>query len=442
MTTHNRKRVARLLTLLTYLSLMSHAAAEPRLEDLVAAFEAFYQTPGELMTAREALRRRELQAQRASQPALSLQQRSAYTGGRHLTLDLDAEIVIPLFLARSEPEKAALQQRLVVYESEEQWTAMEARSNFQRDLLSTALLRELAHDISVVLESYRAQWHPPPSYEAADLLRLDPQQRELLALEKAVIDLQSFALDHLTELEARLQAALGSVGPISLPPYRSLLDDVGSTVPSESECMASSPARHQAQQRYEEQLLSKKLAKVLPFEVDLRATASRGFGPDQGGPLNNGRASLSLQARLPLPDGWPVGGGLDLSAGTYGIDQQLRLNWPPPIDFSPVSDVNSEPARRLADELTAIEADLRAKRDKLNRARVEIEESELKLLWFVRDVYGPNVNELGTARALAAAPFPDVLSELQATPLRAQLAFARLSEVEQTLALRLACGRP
>lgn len=441
MTTRVKTRVASLLTLLAYLSLASYAAAEPRLEDLVAAFEASYQTPGELVTARETLRLRELQSERALQPALSLQQRSAYTAGQHLTLDLDAEIVIPLFRARSEPEKATLQQRLVVHESEEQRTAMEARSNFQRDLLSTALLRQLAHDISVVLENYRAEWHPP-GYELVDLLRLDPQQRDLLALEKAVIDLQSFALDHLTELEARLQTALGSADPVSLPTYRSLLDDVGSAVPSESECLVDSPARHQAQQRYEEQLLSQKLAKVLSFEVDLHATVGRGFGSEHGGQLSSDRASVSLQARLPLPDGWPVSGGLDLSAGNYGVNQQFRLAWPPPLALSTVVDASAEPARQLADELTAIESDLRAKRNKLTRAQIEIEESELKLLWFVRDIYGASVNDLETARELATSPFPDALSELQATPLRAQLAFARLSAAEQTLALRLACGRP
>lgn len=429
-----------LLALLSCAALCAQASAQPNLEELMTAFDAAYELPRSLTTARAALSRRERQLEHALLPALSLRQRAGYADFQHLTVDLDLDVVIPLFRASSEPEAKVLRSRIAGHQAEERWNAMESRMNFQRDVLSTALLREVVLEAGAVLDRLRAE-SLLPKFEPSELLRLTPYQRDLLALELAVGELQRFAINHLAELEERLHAALAVPGPLELPSFRSLLDGIGYKVPSEAACLAAAPDRLQAEQQYEEQVLAARLVRVLPVQVDLHASGSRGFGSDSGSGYGNGRVSIALQARVPLPDGWPVGGGIDLSAGNAGINQQLQLTWPAPIDLSPTTvGSDSDALQRMADELDVLGAKLRAQRNSLTQARRDVDASELQLLWLARDTYGARADDLTTVRELAAGPFPDVVSDLQATQLRSQLRFALLSEAEQMLELRLTCG--
>lgn len=403
---------------------------------LLTTFEAAYQAPQYLTAGRAALALLQRQHELQLTPTLALSQRSAYADFQRFTLDLELDLMIPLFRATSEQEAKLLRSRFAGQDAEERWSALEARAHFQRDLLSTALLRELSRDAANVLTAFRAEG-PLADLETTTLLRLPPAQRELLALAWEVGELQRFAAGHVAELEERLQAALQLTGPPALPSFNALLAELGSSVPDQDTCLAAAPARQRALQRQQEQLLAERLSGVMPIEIDLHATASRSYGGGYG----NDSASVALRARVPVPDGWPVIGDLDLSIGNFGASQQLQLSWPAPLDISgPRGSRQADAAQHLADELAALEATLLAQRSRLAQARREVASSELQLLWLVRDVYGRSVYELAGARELASAPFPDIVSELQAFQLRSQLGFARLAEAEQVLDLRLACG--
>lgn len=415
----------------------THAVAtEPSLASLLTAFEAVYQPPEHLAAGRAALALLQRQHEHELVPSLSLRQRSAYTDFQRLTLDLDLELVVPLFRATSEQQARVLLSRSTGHAAEERWGAMEARANFQRDLLSTSLLRELIHDVTTALAAFHAE-NLLPDLDTTTLLRLSHGQRELLALERELGDLHRFASGHLAELENRLRTTLRISEPPAIPSFQALLDGVGTGAPDHATCLEAAPARHLALQRQQEQLLAERLAGVLPVAIDLHASASRSYGGSYG----SDSASIALRARVPLPDGWPVVGELDLSAGSFGASQQLQLSWPAPLDLSPHHDTSrATAAQLLADELAALDSALLAQRSRLAEARREVESSELQLLWLVRDVYREGVDDLATARALATEPFPDVVSELQATQVRSQLSFARLAQAEQVLDLRLSCG--
>lgn len=425
---------ARLLASLLALLALSQAQAGEVVNfgDLLAAFDAAYEPPAELKDAAFQVAVLGRHAQLDSLPSLTLSERVTWADYDRLLLDVDLSVQLPLFRSKAAPLAALQTQRLLLLAAETALVKVEARNQFITDLLALALLRGMEADAAAALEQLRiAGWSPPTALSEA--LALPPHQRDLLAAYWRVAGLLSFASSQLPIVEHRVATALKAEhAPQRLPAFAEFLAAATPAAPDQRQCTASWPLEQQARLTHQQQLSEAQVRNTVDLRLDLNAgTAYRNGGLS---------ATLGIEARLPLPTASPVSGQLGLAAHQGGVDQTLRLSWPAqPASSRHVAD--KELLATLEQELRSIQLNLDAARRATTAAASEVEATELQLLWAAIDLGGmPTDIDLADAKELASAASAEPFAELHLLPLRADLAFARLTLTERLLELQLLCG--
>lgn len=416
------------------------AAAEAAIAGLLELFEANYRPEPELLDAAWQVEAFGRQAEREGLPSLTFTERAAITPSGDLDLELDLSAALPLYRARSEPLAELQAARRALLASETALVRADARSGFVRDLLSLALLRELEEMAGAALRRVEAAgWRAPSN--AQEALLLPVAELDLLSLHATIQELHGFAEAQLPSFERRAARALGGSEAPPLPSFGHLEAWLLGAPPGAADdpaaCRLASPLVEQARLRHRELELERAVSRTPDLRVTVQGSAAyrRSAAPAPGG----FSGSLSLEALLPLPAASPVAGQVGLGAHLTGVEQTLRLSWPPPARLSrPVDE--AELAQRAAHAIEAVAAELAALRRGVTAAVADVAAAETRLLLAARDLLGAQGADVTVVRGLAHRPAPDPVDELKLVQLRAEFAFARLTRAERLLDLRLLCG--
>lgn len=434
------KRAARTALLLAVLAPGTVAVAQGAvLEPLLAAYEARYAPPAFLTQQANDLATSALANGLAQLPELSVTESVAWRDFSSVEVNLGVSASLPLYRLRMEPEAALLAERRSAFTAFATATATAARAEFVRDVLSLALVTELAAAATAALTEFERYWRPPATH--ADALLLHPTERELLIIHQTVVGLERFAAANATELWRRLERTHGvPATALSLPTFAELKAAIVTDPPSLAACLANGPEALTAASLHRQRALERALASTAGVEVGLFARADyRGrFSSASGGGAVN--ASIGLEARIPLPSDWPASGELTGRVSPTGAEQAFRLTWPAAATTGSLGSTDDERLDdlELADSLEYLTATVTALLRSYESAATGVDAAELTLLWLVRDRL-PGVADLEEARGAARAVEDPVLA-MHVVNASAELAFAEADLAGLALDLQVACG--
>lgn len=406
---------------------------------LLERFAATYQPNAEVLDAAWHVVALGRQLEFEALPRLTFTERTTWDTYERLTLDLDLSAFLTLYRSNGALLERLQGARVRMLGLEEALAWSDAYHRFRSDLLALSSFRFIEEQLAAALERVRqTSWDGPT--DMAQALRLHPEERDFLALNRAIEDLRTQVAHRIADLEAAVQAALRTEGALpALPPAEALVPLLVSGDFDTARCLAASPLLKQADLHHAVQELERASQTALDFRVELHGSALY-----RSGDL---LATVGLEMRLPLPSSAPLSGQVSLSADPIRAEQTLRLAWPPnePL-HRPTPE--AEHAERHAAERAALEAEIIDLFRSVETARASAEGAELQLLWLITDIYpaetrGGEVAEgeaLVTARALSRVPAPDPYAELQRVRYLTELAFARQAYGEQLLALEVVCG--
>ncbi len=408
----------------------AQAAPEPLYGSaaLVALFEANYRPAPQLLDEEWAVRSLSHATAVDALPTLSFAESATWRSYDRLSVSLSLGTTVPLYRARAGPLLALHAQQAALLERQHAYARAEARAGFLSDALALRLLSDLNADVEGLVGALeRSGWQAP--VDAEEAFDASPAERDALAAYRHLVGLREFLETRVPELERRVSRAAGtSVSGGRLESFELLLAAVP-TAPTVGQCLSSSPLlRHVALQQ-EVRRLELAARQSPDLRVDLYASAAYGSGSLTG--------TVGIEARVPLPAGWPVAGHAGVAAGLHGMEQTLSLTWPPPTPaFRPVT--ATERAEQQAEELAALKRELESLIGGLAAVDRAVLAAETNLLWAVRDLRGPD--EPAAARTGALHPDPEPFVELHLLRLRSDLAFARLARAEELLRVALICG--
>lgn len=423
--------------------------SEAWLTDLLAAFDQNYAPSAQLQDTEWQVATLRQQLEHEALPRLAFTERVTWNEFSQLGLELDLSATVPLYRSRSEPLTALQAQRELLNRTEAGFARQEARNRFTRDLLALALLRQVHQYLTAALHGATAAgWQQPR--RAEDALTLSPELRELALVYGGVESVQLVVQQQVLELERQVADALGASGPPGdVPTFEALASHALPSPTPLSTCLARSPLLKQADHHHDLVALELAAQNALDVRVELHgglhyAAGAGGFGSFGGSPNQLG-ATIGLEARVPLPATWPVGGQLGLTLDPARAEQSLRLNWPPPEPLArPRTAEELAAAREI--ERAAVVRELRTALEAAEAAAAEVHLAEVQLLWAAADLHGSAASATGSAADLAAArslantPVTDPFGELQRVRYWSELAFARLTHAEQLLTVALVCG--
>jgi len=410
----------------------------PGLSDYLASFDAAYVPPDHvtlaLVDAEAAVRR----AGWATAPRVGIEQTLRFIDFTTLALDVTTDVAVPLYAARQPLESALATAALEHQRATAEATRVDARARFAGDVLAYALLSTAADDLSRALDLAHAHgW--PGTFDATDPTRIPAASRDAYLQERKLGDLLAFLRSNVGDLRRAL-ARDTQLAPATLvpPPAAETLEALSAAPPSHARCLREAPAAHDARARHRQRVLQDTLNGTPAATVDLVAelgARSAAAGAPITSPMGL-RASIALEGRIAMPSTWPVKGEASASIDLAGIRQSLRVEWPPRP--TPVLEAGRSADLVLADELDALDANLRALRRSLDQASSRRAERALRLAWFVQDVAPPT--DPRDRPTNGEESLPDPIADLHAAELRTNLAFARLDEALAWIELRLACG--
>lgn len=434
------------------LAVAPHAAASAVLEPLRAAIARNYQPPPQLASEAAALAAAGAADELAGLPRLSLTERLTAAAYQNLSLAIDLDLDVPIYRSLAAPRAAVQAARERDLAASSALAAAEAHAHLLVSALALALTTELERAANAALTRFRAEvWDPPAT--TAGALEVKPSDRELLGLYRSVERLEQFAAAQAAEYARRLERGLAvPVERLPLPSFDDAYRALDRAPPEPGACLLTSPQAAAALRRHEQRLLTGTLERTPDFDVTLSANlayqATSGHATAAGG-VSGG---LVLTARLQVPDGWPLAGAATASASLDGAQQRLSLTWPRPprLGLDDPSAVEAEAARVLADDLERLADHVAGLLRERREAAATLEDAELRLRWLALDARQAadprsatdpqSATDPRSAAALARGRFPDPVAELRAVALGADLAFARLALVSNTVALEVVCG--
>jgi len=422
-------------------SLAAAQAASTDLETLLAAAQAHYSPPRHLQLEASDLASAALIQAHAALPRVGFEQSLRWRGYEAFDLHLGLEASVPLFRARTAPIAELQAERERDHAARAAADKAAAHAEFLADALALALVLRLEADSGSALERFRLEvWSPPTS--ADQLFALAPPDRELLELFHSVQGLYAFSRQHVSELKERLSQATG--GPVdreTWPGFDELLAAIDLEPPPRQSCVEASPDARAAISRHRQRLLDLAVDRTLDVQVNLVGSVAYddtlGLAAPAGS--NSTRAQLGLEARIYLPDDWPVVADVGARMGLDGADQSLRVEWPPAPSGPNADAATARADLDLADALEYLEGQVAASLRAHDEALAGVNEAEARLLWLARD-HHPDGSSLASARAAAWARFPDPVVDLYAVSHRADVAFAQLALARTALDLQVLCG--
>jgi len=426
------------------LALASLAAAQApstNLETLLAAAQANYSEPRHLQLEATGLASAALIQEHAALPRLGFEQSLRWRGYEAFDLHLALDASVPLFRSRTASITELQAERYEDHAARATADKAAARAEFLADALALALVLRLEADSSRALQRFQLEvWSPPTDPD--QLFALAPPERELLELFQSVQGLAVFSRQHVSELTKRLGVATGTVvNHEAWPAFDEILAAIDLEPPTQESCVETSPDARAAISRHRQRLLDLAVDRTLDVQVNL--VGSLGYDDTLGltaAPDDHStRAQLGLEARIYLPDSWPVTADVGGRIGLDGAEQSLRVDWPPnPAGPSPAA-AAAQTDLDLADELEYLDGQVTALLQALDDALAGANEAEARLLWLARD-HHPDGSSLPSARTAAMAQFPDPVIDLYAVSHRADLAFAQLALARTALDLQVLCG--
>lgn len=160
--------------------------------------------------------------------------------------------------------------------------------------------------------------------------------------------------------------------------------------------------------------------------------------------------SISLEARIPLPDSWPLAGSSTFSVGPERLEQSLNIAWPP-LPTPKLVPVDRE--QELIIELADLLVELRALESAYTQAVDDRKLAERRLAWAVIDAaptLSPDSLQVAVAKALSRpeleflplvnGAFTTTERALFLVELRIQHLFASVAEVSARTHFLSACG--
>jgi len=439
-----RRRSLVALGALGVLGLASIAAAQAPstdLETLVAAAQANYSPPRHLQLEASDLASAALIQAHAALPRVGVEQSLRWRGYEAFDLHLALDASVPLFRARAAPIAELQAERERDHAARAAADNAAARAEFLADALALALVLRLEADSGRALQRFRLEvWTPPTDPD--HLFALPPPERELLELFRSVEGLSDFSRQHVSELTKRLaQATGGPVNHETWPTFDQILAAIDLEPPTRESCVEAAPDARAATSRHRQRLLDIAVDRTLDVQVNLVGSLgyddTLGLGAPPG--ANSTRAQLGLEARIYLPDGWPVTADVSARMGLDGAEQSLRVDWPPTPSGPDAAAAAARADLDLADELEYLEGQVTASLRARDDALASVHEAETRLLWLARDHHAAG-SSLASARAAAWAQFPDPVIDLYAVSHRADLAFAQLALARTALDLQVLCG--
>lgn len=406
---------------------------------LLARFEAAYQPSADVLDAAWHVAALGRQLELEALPRLTFTERTTWDAYERLALDLDLSAFLTLYRSNGALLERLQGARVRMLGLEEALAWNDASHRFRSDLLALSSFRFIKEQLAAALARVNQAYGDGPA-DISQALRLYPEERDFLALKRALEELRVQVAHRIADLEAALQAALRTDDALpALPPPEALMPLLVSGDFHVARCLATSPILMQADLHNAVQGLESASQNALDFRVELHGSALY-----RSGDL---LATVGLELRLPLPSGAPLSGQVSLSADPVRAEQTLRLSWPPnEPQHRPTPE--TEHADRNAAERAALEAEIVHLFRSVEAARASAEGAELQLLWLITDIYPAETRSgeaseaevLVTARGLSRVPAPDLYADLQRVRYLTEFAFARQAHGEQLLALEVVCG--
>src|SRR5690606_25709595 len=110
-------------------------------------------------------------------------------------------------------------------------------------------------------------------------------------------------------------------------------------------------------------------------------------------------AAVALEARILVPEGWPLAGSTAVNVGHERAKQSVELSWPP---LPTPQRVTSDRAADLEDELQDLQAELLALRSNWSQAVSDRDLLERRLTWAILDA-APGLTAESVSSILQAA---------------------------------------
>ena len=208
--------------------------------DYLSAFADAYQ-PGDydtvlLLDAEAALRRAGL----ALAPEVTFEQSLGWDAFSTLDLDLGTRLRLPLYDSRAQPSLALAGADHEAAQAAAVAARAGAELGFFVDLATYAALAEAASGLAPALQNLgEAPWLTDPDF---DTRTLAPTDRNLYEAHLRLLDMNTFLLGQLTEIESRLARLLEvATEQLAAPPYAAIRAALPSE-PDAATCLATAPA--------------------------------------------------------------------------------------------------------------------------------------------------------------------------------------------------------
>lgn len=398
-------------------------------DELLALFDAQYTPPSSYLDDEWALQALNHASSNPMSPSLTFTQRAALNNFQNWTLNISLSGTVPLYRGRAQSLGLLREQQAEHLALSERLAYQEARLDFLRDTMALSRLRHLTDLVNQVLSSLSAtEWQPPQG--VAESFEIPPALRDSLAAYNRVVGLQEYLETTLPTLEQRIAAKTGLAAPVGLEPFSDLAQRLVPAPPTVQQCLHSSPMLADVRHAHAVQFLEREVQRAPDIRVDLTGSSTYSSGALT--------ATLGLEARVPLPSGWPVSGYVGAAAGMQGADQTVRITWPatPPSPGRPVP--HAELAERQQAQLQAVERELTSLLQSLDTSARMQQAAETQLLWAVADLFSaPN---LAAAHHQVGRLTGDPQSDLHLVLLHSDLAFAQISHADSLLTASAACG--
>lgn len=411
------------------------------LGDYLAAFGHSYRLPEAERAGLEAAQYGHQASALETGPRLSLRERLDLDGELELGLNLE----VPLFDATAASRRALAQTEVKLRTLQAEAAHDAALAAFLQDVAALSLLAPAADLATALSEDQALAW-----VDTVDATGLPPETRGVYEGVLRAREMAAWLEDVRADTTMRIARRLGNASYELTPP--AFHEFAGALAPAVAlgdeadpvaACLAASPAVRMARARHEYAVRADEHEAALDLSVTLSGSLSSAvpLWAEAGFPTRGTFGAVGVQARLFLPQDWPVGGTLGVHAGTEGAFQELYLSWPHAV-VAP--SVPPDPGEQLAGELAMAADDARSYLRALRSARAERERSERALAWALIDAApqtGPD-----DAQRLASDPWgpgwPSLPLEdhLLLAETRLETALARLRELGAAIDLAAHCG--
>ena len=455
------------------------AVAEPlpnvvprTVEDYLAVFNLAYLPPAFEQESLYAAESASSAAQQALLPRATLKERLVWDDFSALDLEFGLDLVVPLHSSL-----APLRRELAGINVESRRLALEvaradARASLLLELANLATLdwvRRLATDAMIIFEQRAQAWQDGSLGHSG---YVPPGEREAFERYLKLRDAAAYFAEQSEAGAQRLGRSLALPSEdLPIPPLSAIeefLASVAQPLPTPQACLATSVHSRQASLRSKAGALDDELRSRSEFTIALTAdlgyalpslpttghrTATNGASGAAGaGDTAELNAALALEARILVPDGWPLAGSSEIVVSPQRSAQSLELSWPPlPTPRVVVSDR----AEDLDNELQDLEAELLALRAAWSQAVSDRELLERRLSWAILDAAPEQTTESLSSRLEEAIKHPNLYfmgpptggtsgdpeAASASVEIRLQHAFARVAEASARARYLAACGR-